>query len=114
MYEIEELDLKDNSEQEQIRTRCIFEDIKERAINGGEISEHEKDFFALGVKYSLRNDGRLEDYRCCDNYRFKELYLNYFRDLSGNGNYQKVRKGEIYRASPKEALRDVKIGRAHV
>lgn len=108
MYEIEELDLKDNSEEEQIRTRCIFEDIKERAINGGEISEHEKDFFALGVKYSLRNDGRLEDYRCCDNYRFKELYLNYFRDLSGNGNYQKVRKGEIYRASPKEALRDVR------
>lgn len=107
MYKIEELDPRNDSEEEQIRTRHIFEDIKARAINGDEISEHEKDFFSLGVKLSLKKDGKLEDYECCDNYRFKTLYLTYFHDLSGQGSYQKVGKGRVYLASLREVLDDI-------
>jgi len=89
MFEIEDLDFKDNSDDEQIRTRKIFEDIRERAINGDKISEHEKEFFCLGVKASIKNDGKLEDYPCCENYIFKSLYLCYFRDLTGQATYYK-------------------------
>lgn len=61
MYSIDELNLKDSSEEEQIRTRKIFDNIKERSINELFISEHEKDFFCLGVKLSLLDDGKIED-----------------------------------------------------
>lgn len=107
MYSITELDLKDNSEQEQIRTREIFENIQERCKNEELISEHEKDFFCLGVKLSLKDDGKIEDYACCDNYKFKMIYLSYFHDLSGNGNYEKVKGKTIYKVGEKEKNKDI-------
>ena len=107
MYSIDELDLKDNTEQEQIRTREIFENIKGRYKSGEFITEHEKDFFSLGVKLSLKDDGKLEDYSCCENYRFKMIYLSYFYDLSGKGKYEKVQGRTVYEVKEKEKSKDI-------
>ncbi len=107
MYSIEELDLRNDSEEEQIRTREIFENIKKRCQDGESVSEHEKDFFGLGVKLSLKDDGKIEDYSCCDNYKFKMIYLSYFHDLSGRGKYEKVRGKTIYDVGEKEKNRDI-------
>lgn len=107
MYSIDELNLKDSSEEEQIRTRKIFDNIKERSINEQFISEHEKDFFCLGVKLSLLDDGKIEDYPCCDSYKFKMIYLSYFHDLSGNGEYEKVKGKTIYKVEKNECDKDI-------
>ncbi len=108
MYSIEELNLKNDSEEEQIRTRKIFENIKERCKNNEPVTEHEKDFFCLGVKLSLlKDDGRLEDYSCCDNYKFKMIYRSYFHDLSGNGEYEKVKRMTIYQVGEEEKNKDI-------
>ena len=82
--------MKNDSEEEQIRTREIFKNIKERCKKREPVTEHEKDFFGLGVKLSLKDDGKIEDYPCCDNYKFKMIYLSYYHDLSGNGEYEKL------------------------
>jgi hypothetical protein len=107
MYKIEELDLKNDSEEEQIRTREIFENIKERCKKGEPVSEHEKDFFGLGVKLSLKDDGKIEDYSCCDNYKFKMIYLSYYHDLSGKGEYEKVKGKTIYKVGEREKKTDI-------
>lgn len=107
MYSIEELDLKNDSEEEQVRTREIFENIKERCQNGELVSEHEKDFFGLGLKLSLKDDGKIEDYSCCDNYKFKMIYLSYYHDLSGNGEYEKIKGKTIYKVGESEKKIDI-------
>ena len=81
-FDISELTLHNNSEEEQIRTRKIFEILKQKAISNEFLSEHEKEFFCTGVKLSLMNDGNLEDYQCCENPKFKFLYLLKLRLLS--------------------------------
>ena len=45
-FKVAELNLKNDSEEEQVRTRKIFEELKERVKNGQHLSEHEKVFFA--------------------------------------------------------------------
>jgi len=106
-YKIEELNLLNNSFEEQERTRNIFENLKDKAIKGEELSEHEKDFFCQGVKLSKFNDGKIEDYSCCNNYKFKLTYLSYFQDLSGFGQYEKVKGTSIYNPDRKEIDRDI-------
>ena len=106
-YKREELDLKDDSPEEQQRTREIFEKLKEKAIKGEKLSEHEKDFFCLGVKLSQLDDGRMEDYDCCANYKFKIIYLAYFHDLSGLGTYQKVKGTALYSPERQEIENDI-------
>lgn len=84
-FKIEELEINGNSHSndEQIRTRKIFEVLKEKAIAREYLSEYEKEFFYMGVKYSLLEDGNIEDYECCDNPKFKFLYLVYARNING-------------------------------
>ncbi|GAF05967.1 hypothetical protein [Saccharicrinis fermentans] len=106
-YEIEELTLKNNLPEEQERTRAIFEDLKAKCIAGESLTEHEKDFFCTGVETSLLDDGKLSDYSCCNNYRFKTIYLTYFLDLSGQSVYQKPNKGNSRIVPPEETLRDI-------
>jgi hypothetical protein len=106
-FEADELRIKDNTNAEQIRTRQIFEVLKEKAIKQEKLTEQEKDFFCLGVKISSRNDGRWEDYTCCDNYKFKSLYLTYFRDLTGGSSFSKVIGMTIYKVEPNEAQQDL-------
>jgi hypothetical protein len=106
-YKIDELDFKNGSEAEQIRNRKIFEDLKEKTLKGIELSEHEKDFFCLGVKLSKKEDGKVEDYSCCGNYKFKQTYLSYFQDLTGNGIHEKVRNAKIYNPGKYEIRKDL-------
>ena len=108
-YNIEDLDLKNDSEEEQIRTRKIFEDLKVKAQKGEELTEHEKDFFCQGVKLSQLDDGKIEDYNCCGNFKFKHTYLSYFHDLTGYGSYQKVRGTELYTPQRPEIENDLKF-----
>ena len=75
-YTVEELDFKNSSEQEQIRTRKIFEDLKQKAIGGKKLLQREKDFLCICLKLSDWKDGKPEDFKDCYDYLFKELYLN--------------------------------------
>ena len=106
-FETDELRIKDNTNAEELRTRKIFEVLKEKAIKQEELTEQEKEFFCLGVKISTRNDGTWEDYACCDNYKFKNLYLTYFRDLTGGSSFSKVNGMTIYKVEPNEAQQDL-------
>ena len=74
-FSINELQLKNDSVEELNRTREIFDVLKEKAIKGEPLSEHEKEFFCLLLKLSLLNDGNWDTYSCCDNYKFQFLYF---------------------------------------
>lgn len=94
---------------EQIRTRQIFEVLKVKAIDGEFLSEYEKEFFYMGVKYSILDDGIIEDYDSCDNPKFKFLYLVYARDIHGfkkSKIYKPVRNIE-YQVKKKEIQKDL-------
>jgi hypothetical protein len=107
IYNIDELILKDGSEEEQARTRIIFENLKHKAINGEKLSEHESIFFCRGVNISTIGDGKIEDYTCCSNYKFKSIYLVYFRDLSGNSSYEKINGLTTYLPAKLEVSKDL-------
>jgi hypothetical protein len=107
-YKIEELNLKDNSNSEQTRTRKIFLDLKSKAIKGEKLTEHEKEFFCQSVRLSLLDDGLESDYPCCSNPIFKFKYLIYWHDLTGGTAYQKPERGKLVNISQVEAERDLK------
>lgn len=106
-YTIDELDIKNDSEEEQIRSRTIFENLKAKAIKGEILTEYEKDFFCQGVKLSQLDDGKIEDYDCCSDFKFKILYLTYFHDLSGNGKYEKPKGISLYSPKAGEVQSDI-------
>lgn len=85
-YQIAELEINPNADfnSEQIRTRRIFDTLKVKAIANEYLTEHEKEFFYGGVKYSVLDDGKIEDYECCDNPKFKFIYLSYARYVNGS------------------------------
>ena len=91
-YTVDELDLKNGGEEEQIRTRKIFEDLRVRAIAGKKLLEREKDFLYTGLKLSDFDDGSPEDFKACDDNIFKELYLTYFHN-NLSGPFYKHKKG---------------------
>jgi hypothetical protein len=99
--------MKDDTIAEQVRTRKIFEVLKAKAIKQEILTEQEKDFFCLGLKLSSLNDGVWEDYSCCDNYKFKNLYLTYFRDLTGGTAFLKVSGMTVYKVEANEAQQDL-------
>lgn len=107
VFQIDELELKNDSEEEQIRTRKNFEVLKAKAIKKEFLTEHEKAFFCLAVEFSHLSDGTLEHYVCCDNYKFKSLYLAYFSDLTGGSVYYKPKGVGIYKVTPNEAQTDL-------
>lgn len=106
-FQIGELQLKNDSEEEQIRSRQIFEVLKAKAIKQESLTEHEKEFFCMAVKISHLEDGVWEDYACCDNYKFKSIYLAYFHDLTGGSVYKKVKGRSVYKVEPEEAQTDL-------
>lgn len=106
-FETDELRMKDDTNAEQIRTRKIFDMLKGKAINKKTLTEQEKEFFCLRVKISNFNDGTWEDYPCCDNYKFKKLYLTYYRDLTGGSMFYKVKGMNVYKIESNEAQQDL-------
>ena len=107
-FPIDELRMKDDTIAEQIRTRNMFELLKEKANKREDLTEHEKNFFCLGVKLSSFNDGRWEDYPCCDNFRFKTIYLSYFRVLSGGSTLYKINGMKINKVSSNEVQQELR------
>lgn len=107
-YRIDELDLKDDSPEEQFRTRKIFLDLRSRALKGKSLTEHEKNFMGLGLKLSIIDSETIDDYPVLENYKFKSLYLIYFRDISGGGNYIKYIGRDLYKPTPEELNKDLK------
>jgi len=110
-YLPKELEIDNNAEHdaEQIRTRQIFEILKAKAIAKEHLSELEKEFFSMGVKHSIFDEGIWEDYECCDNPKFKFLYLVYAKDLFGFNKikyYKPVRTFQ-YQLKSKEIKMDL-------
>lgn len=106
-FAIDELRLNNDSEEEQNRTRQIFEALKKIASANGFMTEHEKNFFCLGVKISLLNDGQVSDYPCCENFSYKDLFLTYASDITGAGLYKKVRNAQYLPVSNEEKWIDL-------
>jgi hypothetical protein len=104
-YKTEELDFKYDSEEEQVRLRKIFEDLKQRATNKGVLVEREKDFFCMCLKLSDLDDGNPKDFSECDDFVFKELYLTYFYNNLA-GPFHKAQKGTLVEVKWKEQLKD--------
>ncbi|AZB10855.1 hypothetical protein EG344_19430 [Chryseobacterium sp. G0162] len=107
-YTIEELDFKDDSPEEQVRTRKIFEDLKNRAEKGENLLEREKEFLCLSIKLSYNpDDGEPENFKFCNDFIFHELYLTYFHnDLAGP--FFKAKRGKIVKVEMDEQLKDMK------
>ncbi len=90
-FPISELEYRNsNTVEEQTRSRKIFEALKLKAREDKFLSEYEKDFFCSGLRFSSMNNGKLEDYNCCDNSKFKLLYLTYYHDLTGISSAYKI------------------------
>lgn len=104
-YTLDELDFKNVSEDEQIRTRKIFEDLKEKASKGQELLQREKDFFCTCLKLSQWDDGKIKDFETCKDYEFKDLYLTYFHN-NLEGPFVKVHKTEVVEVSKQEKIKD--------
>ena len=107
-YPIEDLDLKNDSEEEQIRTRKIFDDLKSKAIKGEKLLRREKDFLCTCLKLTIyKEDGKPEDFSFCDDFIFKELYLTYFHN-NLSGPFYKAKAGQVFEVSEKEKVKDLK------
>lgn len=106
-YKSSDLMIKDDSDEEQIRTRNIFLDLKKEATKNGKLSELEKEFFCRSLRYSLLNDGSVSDFPCCQNYIFKDLYLTYENDITGAGEYNKLYKTGILSVPIDERNKDL-------
>ncbi|WP_395974313.1 hypothetical protein [Chryseobacterium cucumeris] len=107
-YTVDELSFKDDSIEEQIRTRKIFEDLKNRAEKGENLLEREKEFLCLSLESSYNpDDGDPENFKFCEDFIFHELYLTYFHnDLTGP--FFKAKRGKIVKVEIKEQLKDLK------
>lgn len=108
-YTVEELDFKDGSEDEQIRTRKIFEDLKLRANTDKKFLERERDFLYMGLKLSDLNDGKPEDFEVCSDSIFKELYLTYFHNNLSEPFYKHKKGRGIVVVGYQEKINDFKI-----
>lgn len=107
-YSVEELELKNDSEEEQIRTRKIFQDLKSKALKGEKLVEREKEFLCTLLKLTLyKDDGRPEDFTICNDFIFRELYLTYFHNNLA-GPFFKAKKAKIVEVEEKEKHRDFK------
>ena len=104
-----DLELKNDSEEEQIRTRAIFNDLKLNAEKGIELFEREKDFLCTCLKLTVyEKDGKPEDFKHCSNFIFKELYLTYFHNNLA-GPFFKAKRGKIVEVSEREKNKDWKF-----
>ena len=107
-YKIEDLDLKNDSEEEQIRTRKIFEDLKSKAIKGEKLLSREKEFLCTSLKLTIyKEDGNPEDFEVCNDFVFKELYLTYFHN-NLSGPFFKAKAGKIIEVEEREKHKDFK------
>lgn len=106
-YSIDELELKNNTFEEAVRTREIFDEIKSRDEKGEKIYEHEKNFFCKGVMLSKDDDGVIEDYNCCDSFKFKFLYLVYYDNLTLKGKHYKPQGVAISEVPKDEVKKDL-------
>ena len=93
-FKIEELTLKDDSEEEQFRTRRIFLTLKDKASKGEFLTEHEKEFLYQGLSLSQLDDGLPDQFPHCDNPKFKWLFLIYYEDITGGSKYFKPNIGK--------------------
>ena len=107
-YSLDELDLKDDSAEEQVRTRKIFDDLKIKASAGELLLEREKEFLCLCHKLSyIESDGKPEDFDYCKDYVFKELYLTYFHN-NLSGPFFKAKRGSVVPVEMDEQIKDFK------
>jgi hypothetical protein len=108
-YDKDELNLKNDSEEEQIRARGIFEDLRKKATEGKKILEREKDFFCTYLKLTnYEDDGDINDFVDCEDFIYRELYLTYFSSALADDEFYKADKGKIRKVEMKEQVKDFK------
>lgn len=108
-YNLEELTIKNDSIEEQFRTRTIFEDLRSKAIDGYMLLEREKDFLCTCFQLSkFENDGHTKDFNACSNFIFKQTYLTYFSSALGASEFYKAHKGKFYIVQEEEMSKDFK------
>lgn len=112
MYSITDIE-KAGQLNDDLFVSTVFGDIMRRAVANDSkdpISEHEKDFFSEGLLTSIEKVGKLEDYSCCANYKFKKTYLIYYANLSGESEYYALKRGRgEVRLSKGEIKRDLQF-----
>ncbi len=106
-YTSEELQQRGDTPSEHLRMRTIFEEMKSRLATGGELSPIEGEFYCFSVTL-LRNEGRVEDHFCCNNWRFKMLFLRYWHDLDGTGNHEYTDGTRMIQPTPSQIEQDLK------
>jgi hypothetical protein len=106
-YKKEELNLMDDSPEEQTRVRKIFLTLKDKAKQGKFMTEIEKDFMGICLKLSKIDKETVDEFPTLDNYKFKSLYLIYFRDLTGGSKYTKYIGEELYTPIATEVRNDL-------
>lgn len=108
-YLIDDLELKNGSEEEQVRTRKIFDDLKSKALKGSKLLEREKDFLCTCLKLTIyENDGKPQDFDICKDFNFKELYLTYFHN-NLSGPFFKAKRGKVVEVGVREMTTDYKL-----
>ena len=106
-YLIEELTIRKGGEDELDRVITILADLLRRVKEKKKLTEHEKYFFCTaGIKLEMI-PGTLDDYDCCANFKFTDIYLSYWYDLYGNSSYTKIKKGVEYVPSKTEIKNDI-------
>ena len=108
-YSVEQLEIKDISEEEFFRTEKIYEDLKSKAKKGNLLLERQKEFLCISLKLSInQKDGGLKKFEVCNDFIFKELFLTYFRN-NLNEPFYKSKFGKIVEVTEKEKFIDLKI-----
>ncbi|MDN3593961.1 hypothetical protein [Zunongwangia endophytica] len=99
-----------DSDEEQKRTREIFEELEKRAKAEKPLLEREKDFFCRCLKLSdYVVDGNPEDYQVCNDFLFKHLYPIYFSSGLKSDAVYKPHKGKLYLVPLNERIKDLKF-----
>ncbi|GGH64767.1 hypothetical protein [Phaeocystidibacter marisrubri] len=106
-YQIEDLQMKNDSQEEQFRTRAIFEDLFKMAKEGKPISAHERNYVYSCLKISLVHTEDPDTLDFLNDAKFKSYYLSYFHDITGGSKYYKPHKTEVVQISPEEARKDL-------
>ena len=78
-------------EQVLLAAKARFDEQKRKAINGEYFKvDDAKDFCNLVFTKAFGENGTIEDYPCCEDYKFWTLYLTYYQNLAGGINYYKL------------------------
>lgn len=106
-YDISELDIKDDSNQERLRVSNILKTLENKIESQESLTEHEKNFYCTFLKTQDDGYSKIKECEYCNNFTFSLIFLSYFHDLTGNGEYYKTNNQSTYIPSKEEVENDI-------